>query len=310
MITISHKNINTIVDEFIRKPNNFESYMKYCINILKNINILKMNKDTETDLYEYFKIILNYTNPNVLIYLYDDYRKDVIKNISTIDIKTNVLYIDKIRSFTESMQEFMSSEKITKNENIYFSRMMCKLYIDSDKISNKSSIIDTDKTYTINELFDMCNKENITIVDSYVKSEDINAYDVVKGLKSGELVISKSSLTDLDFDEKIISDYNTCKNEFDRKIWYIMYSSFLKYIKENKMFFDDEDHEWAYNFKYEFDSTINHTIDIINTYKSKYRKKKKQIPNKQQQIINETLNKINIEKDKFYTQDVMLKLTK
>ena len=299
MSTISHKQINTLVEKFLRNPNEFESYINAQINTLEKINLLKNTQYDETiDNYTYFKCFSKSVSFNFnFVTLYEEYRKELIDKLpkeKIINIKTNVFYLDEVKRFYENMDNFCKG-----NRNIeipkYFSRMICSLYVN-EKISESLSL---DKVYTIAEIINLCKDNKINLIDNHVESENIDIKEIIDGINNGTLVLNKAILNELDFDDKFIDDFNACRSELDRDVWYKLYETFFHYIRMNKICFTDTTDSNVINLYDDFNEIVNHLTDIMNEIKKNYRKKHKELPNLYQKVICLATDKINVEKEKY-----------
>ena len=287
MAVISNKNINTLINNFLKKPNEFESYMGNCLSILKKINYIKENvRNENVDNETFFETLshsigITFMNPE----LYNEYRKTLLDSISNekfLNVKTNVFYVDFKAEFVDSF--------VNKNYSEiphHFSRMICSITTSIDNFDNE-------KIYQINELFELSYSNKITILDSHVEPDKIILEEIIDGLKSKSLILSKSRLDTIDMDTKIYSDYNACSNDFDRRVWYKLYENYLNYYRYTMLYSDNN----LYNPDNDYNITMDHMLEIINKIKSKYTKNKKGIPAVYQKIILKTLNILEKEKEK------------
>jgi len=304
MANISRKNINLLVDKFLKNPNEFSNYIKGQLDTLDKFNMLKELQYNELcDDFTFFKFL--YGNIPIsfeLVEIYNLFKKEIISKLSKdkmLKIETNVIYVDAIKEYFDRLNKVKNNDEYT-----HFFRMACLLYgnqniddssIDSTKLSNK-------KVYTFDELFDLCKKRKLVIVDNILEDIDISYDDVINKTDTGEVVLSNANLNCLNYDNNILEDFVQCNNEFDRKVWQLVYGYFINYLRYNLITFDKKkstnlvevdgedflcNHVIDFNEKYM--EVYNHILLIINTIKAKYKKNKKNIPKRHADIIADTL---------------------
>lgn len=310
-MSISWKNTTTLVNNFLKNPSEFESYVKGCLNSISKINYLKETQFDETvDDYNYFKCLSGAIAFDVYLSLINkEYRKETLKlipNERMINVKTNIFYVDRIRSFFERLDN--SSTQDSKEE-CHFSRMVCTVFINQSQFGEKNGLdctsieksFQSERVYTLNELFNLFKDNIISIVDNHVESDDISEEELRYGLRNGFFVLQEANLNCIGFDNKVHADYVSCKNEYDRMIWYMLYSCFLRYIRKEKIYCSDtfDNNQIGYNLSWYFYETTDQLEDIFSKIKSNFRKKKKKLPNNYARIIQEGLSILDIEKRKF-----------
>lgn len=308
MIKLARKNINDLTNDFLKNPKIFESYVKGKINSLEIINYLKsIHFNTNIDDYTFFKHLFDVNGIDFnLILFYEEYRNNVINNLpkeNIIKVKTNIFYIDAVKEYFRNYQEKGNINNIPK----YFSRMYCNLLLLTDDLNK--SLPRISNIYTIDELIELCQNKEAFLVDNYVESENITFDEIKEGIITNEIMLSEANLNSLNFDNKILADFTTCKNEFDRRIWYILYGNLFHYIRTNKITFDSSlGSDNFINLDIDFYNTISHIINIFNNIKLRYKKKKKDIPFNIQKIIDESNDKIEIVKGKYTNYKDELKI--
>ena len=304
MANISRKNINLLVDKFLKNPNEFSNYINGQLDTLNKFNMLKeLQYEDSCDDFTFFKFL--YGNIPIsfeLVEVYNLFRKEIISKLSKdkiLKVETNVIYVDAIKEFFDRFNKIKKDDEYT-----HFFRMTCLLYGNQniDDCSVDSSDLSNKKVYTFDELFDLCKKRKLIIVDNILEDVDISYKELLNKVDDGEVVLSNANLNCLNYDNKILEDFVQCNNEFDRKVWQLVYGYFFSYIRYNLITFDKfestslvevdgEDrlcnHVIDFNEKYM--EVYNHILLIINTIKAKYKKNKKSIPKRHADIIADTL---------------------
>lgn len=313
-MSISWKKTNTLINNFLENPGKFENYVKGCLDSIKKINYLKETQfDESVDNYDYFKCFSGTIPFDLyLSILNKEYKEQVSKQIPKeriVDVKTNVFYLDCIGEFLTNLEKCLPNSTNSEKRNHQFSRMICTIVVNQPQLCEKN-----DRIYTINELISLSQNNMISIIDNYVKSDDISEEELRDGITKGTMIFQKANLNSIDFDNKISADYVTCKTEYDRMVWYELNDNFFKYIRKYKIYCSDEvgDNCAGYNLHYTFYETIQHLEEIFSKIKTNYRKKKKNIPPAYEKIIKDALYIIDIEKNKFQntTQNTELDKTK
>lgn len=313
-MSISRKKTNTLISIFLENPRKFENYVKGCLNSIKKINYLKeIQFDENVDDYDYFKCFSGAIPFDLYLAMLNmEYKEKVLEQIpkeKIVDVKTNVFYIDNIGEFLNNLEKCLPDSTYSRNNNHRFSRMFCTIIVNQSQLCEKNdnncvAIVDygqNEKIYSVNELITLSQNNMISVIDNYVKPDDINEEKLLEGLTNGTMVFQKADLNSIGFDNKIHADYVSCKTEYDRMVWYELNANFFKYIRKYKIYCSDEtnDNHSGYNLNYTFYKTIKQLEDIFSIIKANYRKKKKSIPNVYEKIIRDALYTINDEKSKF-----------
>lgn len=311
-MSISWKKTTTLVNEFLKYPNEFENYVKGCLDSISKINYLKETQlDESIDNYNYFKCLSGAIPFDISLALLNiEYRKKILEQIPNeriINVKTNVFYVDEIRDFMENMKSTFT--QIPKEEKCHYSRMVVTVIVNQSELikdndhtcTSIEALFQKDKVYTINELISLFQKKTISIIDNHVEPDEISAEELLCGLKSDTFVFQEADLNWLGLDNKIHADFISCKNEYDRMVWHILYSNFLRYIREYKIYCSDafDNNSSGYNLSWYFNKTIEQLEEIFSKIKSSYRKKKKVLPDYYANVIQEASYIIDKEKSRF-----------
>ena len=290
MLTISRKNINSLIDSFLKNPKEFENYVKGRLNALDKISLLKeMQYNDDIDDFSFFKTLFGAAPIDFrFIDLYEKYRKDIVDAIpkeNIINVKTNIFYNDEIRMF------------LNRNNDInFYSRMICSLYSKNNDTSLQIPRIE--KIYSIDELLSLIESSDLKIIDNFVLSENISKDEIDMGICTRDIILSDARLNSLNFDNKLVADFTTCKNDFDRKIWHILYGSFFHYIRLNIITFDGFDNDsLEINLSDDYNKIVDHLMILFNGIKTRYKKKGKEIPNSIRNVMADALCKLANDKD-------------
>ena len=189
----------------------------------------------------------------------------------------------------------------------FYSRMICSLYC---KNSDTSQVLKIDKIYTIDELLCLIENNGYILIDNFVESENISKDEIDECLCIGNIVLSDARLNSLNFDNKILADFTTCKNDYDRKVWYILYGGLFHYIRINYITFDNSNNDpLVINLSDDYNKIIEHLLNVFDNIKSRYRKKGKELPNNIKNVIADALCKIENEKDDNFKNKNLINIT-
>ena len=163
-----------------------------------------------------------------------------------------------------------------------YSRMVFVIYCKNEELM---SLLPFDKReFTIDELFTLCSNGEIVIIDNMVIPENMSNIEIERAITEKRLILNPANINCINKDCKIHADYIECKNDFDKKIWYLIYNNFISYLRlevitANKEVKNDE----LTNLNVLFNEIVNHLTEIITGIEIKYNKKK--IPTEIQNII-------------------------
>lgn len=314
MSTISNKDIQTLVSKYIKNFNKFESYMKHCVNILRNLNWLMENQfNTQINDYEYMQIIAQ----NIclgrffMLQLYDTYYHDCVKKISEESkkhIKTNIYYCDdmydimnifkdlaRIQDKIAASSENQEISHIEENHNVNHSFCtMMYLIIENDYI------LDENREYTFDEVYHLVLEQKIIVVDSYIEPSNINEIQLIEGIKEGKLIfVNSRTCPILGNNYKSVDSFYDMQGTDEQKLWYVTNMFFCRYIRYSQMNFINCERSNGIHCYKDFYETVSHILEIINKLERNYKKRRKIIPKKYEDLIKNILGIVKKEKNRY-----------
>ncbi len=313
MATISKKNINTLVNDFIKKPQEFENYSKHCLNILKKYIWLKENvANVEIDSYDYVSTAIDYYGIDNISFnfIFSQYQKEIVNQISddkkTI-IHSNVYYLNQIDDFLEDMQNFMNKKDYligAKKVNKKFNRLdFIVLKLDNE--------IDTEKEYTYDEIYHMVLNQQMIVLDNYLSqvSISINKNNINDIDLSSKFLVASKCQEMLGSNSKMVDNFYSFKNKEDRRIWATISEIFCNYfrkkvinfntMKENYPSSNHHDIYITFNISIDFYKTLEHIQNLIDELIKYYKKRKKMLPKPMEKTIENIQLEMASLKDKY-----------
>ncbi len=292
MATISKKNINTLVNDFIKRPQEFENYSKHCLNILKKYIWLKENvENTEIDSYDYISTVIDYYGIDNISFnfIFRQYQKEVVNQISddkkTI-IHSNIYYFNQMDEFLADMQNFINQKDYLLGEKKVHKKFSRLDFI----VLKQDNEIDTEKEYTYDEIYHLVLNQQIIVLDNYLSQVNINinqdnTNDI--DLSSKLLVVSKCQEM-LGCNSKMIDNFYSFQNKQDRKIWATICEPFCNYFRTKVIHFHTIEESYpssnhhdiyiTFNVNTDFYRTLEHLQNIIDELVKYYKKRKKIMP--------------------------------
>lgn len=282
MSTISRKNVQTLINDYKKRPREFQNYSKHCINILKNYVYLKENQfNYDVDGADYFIKFIRYFGMNnmFLINLFNKYYEDIITKIDDdkkIIIKSNMYYLNRVDIFRQNIS-FNNNLIGDNRQNMKFNRL-------DFLIIRLDNTINLDKEYSYSEIYDMVLNHKIIVLNNFISDECISETELLEEIKLGNKICVESSCCEfLGFNSKVIDNLFTFKCDQDKKIWAVINEPFCNYIRNNIISFGADEDRKKINLSADFYDTIEHLLDITSGVSKCYK-------NKKTQIIEETIN--------------------
>jgi len=296
MSTISwNKNPLILADKYSKDFKSYESYMKHCLNILKNINWLKRYQFEQgvSDL-QYIEKFFNTFGMGFfdIASVFSDFNKKVLPKLSKENIKlmkTNRFYVDTINEFIMSMSD------IFQNQNGYDSLLYGnnpKLLDFATKyqqvhynVLSNNYEIDEDKFYTDDEIIDLILQEKIMIVEAFAKNTSYSTQEIMSMQSDGgiELIAHDFNGGYLGFGNSgDITGYFEAINKDEKTRWFIRNMLPLHFLRNDQLSFkigDENNAEFCgYRADKYFMSVVDHISSISNLVERNFKKRRKVIP--------------------------------
>ena len=282
MSTISKKNPQILAQSFVYNFKQFESYVKHCINILKNYNWLKNNQfnNTISD-YDYMTTFFNYTGilPYELIVLYNQYLKDFVSNLPATELsklKTNQYYPSASSLYKQvfsGINKNNNNHSLNSSLNNNISELAQLSYV---VIVNDFSV-DKNREYNKEEILNLIKEGKILIVQTETETVFID----------NNLLLSRCENNEIEFIDKDLSggfifesntgdimEFFETANEQEKQIWFFKNYLFIDYIRKNYLSFNSSSHiDFGIKLEKSFNQTYEHLNFILKETKRQLKKK-------------------------------------
>lgn len=279
MATISRKKVSSLVDDFVKKPKEFENYSKHCLNILKNYVWLKDHQfDDQISSYDYVtKSIQNHGVSHIYFeMLFDQYNKNVIECISEEKkkiIHSNIYYFNQVDGL---IQRMMYGKNLLEGEcaDVKFNQLDFFVICNDD-------CFDYEKEYSYNEIYHMVLDHKVIVLDCFTSDNYVLKSGIRENYFDGNRFYVVSNCCEcLGFNSKMIDQFYSFSGADEKKIWGVISEPFCVYFRKDIVNFDSdvECQIFKFNMNYDFYKTINHILEITNELCKYYRKRKKSLP--------------------------------
>ena len=278
MSTISRKNPHLLASSFVYNYKQFESYVKFCMNILKSHNWLKNNQFNESvGDYEYItKLFHNFgVNPIGLMYMYKQYLKDVVQKIpeeKMFKLVTNKYYLTANSIIEKAFGGFSNKEL---GSNLIGSQS--KIGRLCHVVLTKDFSVDPTHEYTEEECLNLLSEGKIFILQTDTETIFVDNNELNKKIKNNKVVFIDRDLSGgfvFESNTGDVIDLFEAGNEVERQIWFLKNSLFINHFRKNYLNFNNsQDLEFCLNISKSFDETCAHLETILKETTKQLKKK-------------------------------------
>ncbi|MBE5757484.1 MAG: hypothetical protein E7345_00950 [Clostridiales bacterium] len=295
------KNPLILANNFIKDFKSFESYMKHCVNGMKQINWFKEHQfDNGVSDYEFMEKFLKVEGLDFFAFarMFKYFNEEVLSSYNKdnlITIKTNEYYYDSVSQFIDNFnnanQENLIEGKYNSSlinslvDNKNYFMQLCHL-IQTNKFE-----IDENRCYTNEEIIELILSGKILIVESFVIPSELQEDEFLKMQNKGEVIFKGR-----DFNGSSLGIYN-CGDvtgyieagSNDEKLdWIIKNMLKLHWFRNNVIMADSSKGEnMIFPLDVEFDALYEHMNVVLDAVIRNYKKRKKNVPQNYLKLINE-----------------------
>ena len=309
------KNPIILADNFVKDYKSCESYLKYCVNILKKLNWLKkhhFDKDIPTKdwIKEYFKIsgydLMGFSS------FFNYYNKNILPTIPQEELKilkTNQYCVDSVKEFFESFGILTfdnaitdGSPQILQTQKKHQFTQVCHI------VKTNNYDVNEEREYSDKEIVDMIFDQKILVIDSFVKPSNIDEKILIEKYLRGEI-----EYLDRDFYGGIlcscagdVAGYVESNSEYERDSWIAKNILKLQWLRDNGLSFGNDDNVVIDEVKF-FTRVVDHIDVVCSAIEKNYKKRKKVIPDKYSVLLKGVKQKAKEENEIFNHSEICSK---
>lgn len=293
-----NKNPIILADKYAKDFRSYESYMKHCVNILKNINWLKNNNENaEIPDYQYIQKIFNTFGIGFfdMVGIFNNYNKNILPNIPLENIQliqTNAFYLNTIEKFLHGLSNVNgdSGNIITDGMKAIQNKHDDKYKQLYYRVLSTDFAVDKEKLYSEDEIINLIIAGKIIIVDSFAQGS-FTMQDIKSINNNGQV-----QLFDSDFYGGLvgfngsgeITGYFEALSKEDKEKWFIKNMLPLKFLRKDNISFKigDEGNKGFSGFRTDkyFNNVFEHINSLSVLVEKNFKKRKKYMPNNYQQL--------------------------